>query len=32
MRDPRLVASGLIFSEDGRENRFVYAIGGNKTQ
>ena len=32
MRDPRLPSSGLLLSQDGEEHRFVYAIGGNKSQ
>ena len=32
MCDPRLPSSGLIFSEDLNEIKFVYAIGGNKTR
>ena len=32
MFDPRLPSSGLVFSQDSRQNSYVYAIGGNKTQ
>lgn len=31
MGEPRLVSSGLIFSEDNNDEKFVYAIGGNKS-
>ena len=32
MVDPRLPSSGLLFSEDMNEAKYVYAIGGNKTR